>query len=139
MLLGDRNASIDTVLTFHPHFQLGLYMLWLKAPERRKALQLVLGVVRRNVRCSATLRGVHHVPTFYSKFSSFYSQYLHGCSQHTRKVGHTKGILLDHAMILTTCVPNMIISLRGKNLLTEGVNSFLYEQFLIVWKITFIT
>ena len=26
-----------------------------------------------------------------------------------------------------------------KNLLTEGANSFLYEQFLIVWKITFIT
>ena len=30
-------------------------------------------------------------------------------------------------------------SLKGKNLLPEGVNSFLYEQFLIVWKITFIT
>ena len=26
--------------------------------------------------------------------------------------------------------------LKGKNLLPEGVNSFLYEQFLIVWKIT---
>ena len=30
-------------------------------------------------------------------------------------------------------------SLKGKNLLPEGANSFLYEQFLIVWKITFIT
>ena len=28
-------------------------------------------------------------------------------------------------------------SLKGKNLLPEGAKSFLYEQFLIVWKITF--
>ena len=28
--------------------------------------------------------------------------------------------------------------LKGKNLLPEGVNSFLYKQFPIVWKITFI-
>ena len=28
-------------------------------------------------------------------------------------------------------------SLKGKNSLSEGANSFLYEQFLIVWKITF--
>ena len=27
--------------------------------------------------------------------------------------------------------------LKEKNLLPEGANSFLYEQFLIVWKITF--
>ena len=30
-------------------------------------------------------------------------------------------------------------SLKGQNLLSEGANSFLYEQFLIVWKSTFIT
>ena len=30
-------------------------------------------------------------------------------------------------------------SLKGKNLLPEGANSFLYDQYLIVWKITFIT
>ena len=30
-------------------------------------------------------------------------------------------------------------SLKGKNLLPEGANSFLYEQFLRVRKITFIT
>ena len=30
-------------------------------------------------------------------------------------------------------------SLKEKNLLPEGANSFLYEQFLLVWKITFIT
>ena len=29
-------------------------------------------------------------------------------------------------------------SLKAKNLLQEGAISFLYEQFLIVWKITFI-
>ena len=28
----------------------------------------------------------------------------------------------------------METSLKGKNLLPDGVNSFLYEQFLIVWK-----
>ena len=31
----------------------------------------------------------------------------------------------------------MTTSLKRKNLLPEGVNSFYYEQFLIVWKITF--
>ena len=37
-------------------------------------------------------------------------------------------------MVLFNCVPfHMGISLRGKNLLPEGANSFLYEQFLIVW------
>ena len=30
-------------------------------------------------------------------------------------------------------------SLKGKTLLPDGANSFLYEQFLIVWKISFIT
>ena len=30
-------------------------------------------------------------------------------------------------------------SLTGKNLLPEGANSFLYEQLLIIWKISFIT
>ena len=30
-------------------------------------------------------------------------------------------------------------SIKGINLLPEGVNSFLYEQFLILRKITFIT
>ena len=33
----------------------------------------------------------------------------------------------------------METSLKGKNLLSEGANSFLYEKCLIVWKITFIT
>ena len=33
----------------------------------------------------------------------------------------------------------MGISLKGKNLLPEGANSFLLEQFLMVWEITFTT
>ena len=33
----------------------------------------------------------------------------------------------------------MATSLKGKNLLPEGKNLFLYEQFLMVWKITFTT
>ena len=61
-------------------------------------------------------------------------------SQNVEKVMHIKGRLLDQAMILFNCFPfQMGTSLTGKNLLLEGVNSFLYEQFLIVWKITFIT
>ena len=40
-------------------------------------------------------------------------------------------------MILFNCVPfQMGTSFKGKKLLPEGENSFLYEQFLIVWKIT---
>ena len=43
-------------------------------------------------------------------------------------------------MILFNCVPFQNgNSLKGKNLLPEGANSFLLEQFLIVWKITFTT
>ena len=53
---------------------------------------------------------------------------------------HIKGRLLDQAVILFNCIPfQMGTSLKGKNLLPEGANSFLYEQFLIVWKITYIT
>ena len=51
--------------------------------------------------------------------------------QNAEKVTHTKWRLLDQAV--------MGISLKGKNLHPEGANPFLYEQFLIVWKITFIT
>ena len=56
------------------------------------------------------------------------------------KVTHINGRLLDQAMILLNCIPfQMETSLKEKNLLPEEVNSFLYEQFLIVWKIIFIT
>ena len=41
-------------------------------------------------------------------------------------------------MILFNCIP-FGTSLKGKSLLPEGANSFFYEQFPIVWKITFIT
>ena len=61
-------------------------------------------------------------------------------SQIAEKATHIKGRLLDQAMIIFNCIPfQMITSLKGRNLLPEGANSFLYEPFLIVWKITFIT
>ena len=61
-------------------------------------------------------------------------------SQNAEKARHIKGRLLAQAMILFNCVPfQMGTSLKGKNLLPEGANSFLYQQFLIVSKITFIT
>ena len=53
---------------------------------------------------------------------------------------HIKGRLLDQAVILFNCVPFQNgTSLKGKNVLPQGANSFLYEQFLMVWKITFTT
>ena len=65
-------------------------------------------------------------------------QQRHG-SQNVENATHIKGRLLDQAMILLNCVPfQMRTSLKGKNLLPEGANSFLYEQFLVVWKVTFI-
>ena len=61
-------------------------------------------------------------------------------SQNAQTVTNIKGRLLDQATILFHCVPfQMGTSLKGKNLLPLGANSFLYEQFLKVWKITFIT
>ena len=61
-------------------------------------------------------------------------------SQNAEKVTHIKERLLGQAMVLFIYVPfQMGTSLKGKNLLPEGANSFLYEQALIIWKITFIT
>ena len=58
-------------------------------------------------------------------------------SQNAENVTHIKGRLLDQAVILSNWVPfQMGTSLKGKNLLPEGANSFPYEHFLIVWKIT---
>ena len=53
------------------------------------------------------------------------------------KVTHIKGRLLDQAVI-SSIAPlfKMGPSLKGKNLPKEGANSFLQEQFLMVWKIT---
>ena len=57
------------------------------------------------------------------------------CSQNAEKVTHIKGRLLNQAMILFNCVPfQMGTSLKGKNSLR--LDSFLYEQFLIVRKFT---
>ena len=61
-------------------------------------------------------------------------------NQNFEKVKHIKGRLLYRATILYNYVPfEMGISLKVKNLLTEGTNSFFYEQFLKVWKTTFTT
>ena len=63
---------------------------------------------------------------------------INGVARTLQKVTHIKGRLLDQAKRLFNCVPfQMGTSLKGKNLLPEGANSFLYEQFFIVWKITF--
>ena len=46
--------------------------------------------------------------------------------QNAEKVTHTKGRLLEQAVFLFNCVPlHMQTSLKGKNLLPEGANSFL--------------
>ena len=56
-------------------------------------------------------------------------------SQNAEKVTHIKGRLLGQAMILVNCVPfQNWNSLKGKNLLPEGANSFLYWPFLLVLK-----
>ena len=71
-------------------------------------------------------------------FNLCHSVQLH--SQNAEKATHIKGRLLDQAIIFFYCVPfQMGTSIKGKNLLPEGPNSFLYEQFLIEWKITFNT
>ena len=67
-------------------------------------------------------------------------RHIQRCIQNAEKVSHIKGRLLDQAMIIFNCIPfQMGTSLKGKNSLPEGANSFLYEQYLIVWKFTFIT
>ena len=65
--------------------------------------------------------------------SSYFDQvkvkpaYLHqGRSQNVEKFTHVKGKLLDQAVVLFNCAPFQIgTSLKGKNLLLEGANSFL--------------
>ena len=57
-------------------------------------------------------------------------------SKNAEKVMHTKGRLLDPSLILFNCTLfKMGTSLKGKNLLPEGANPFLYEPFLIVCKL----
>ena len=65
--------------------------------------------------------------------------FLHAFFNGVARPMHIKGRLLDQAMILFNCIPFKMGTSLKKNLLPEGANSFLYEQFLIVWKITFIT
>ena len=61
-------------------------------------------------------------------------------SQNAEKVTHIKGRLLDQAV--NTSIVSLLLmgtSLKGKNLLSAGANSFLQEQLLMAWKITFTT
>ena len=61
-------------------------------------------------------------------------------SQNAENSTHIKERLLDQAVILLI-VPLFIMgtSLKGENLLPQGANSFLLEQFRLVWRITFTT
>ena len=57
-----------------------------------------------------------------------------------KKLRTSKGdYWIKHRFSSVVSLFKMGTSLKGKNLLPEGANSFLYEQFLIVGKITFIT
>ena len=63
---------------------------------------------------------------------------VHNGVARTLKNLYIKGRLLDQAVILLIASLFKIgTSLKGKNLLPEGANSFFYEQFFIVVKITF--
>ena len=56
-------------------------------------------------------------------------------SQNAEKVTHIKGSLHGQAVILfNRSLFKMGTSLKRKNILQEGVNSFLQEQSLVVWK-----
>ena len=88
---------------------------------------------------SRQLDNIHRVnPLYLHHVLNGYSLQWH--SQNAEKVTHIKGRLLHQAMILDNCVPfTMGTSLKRKNLLPEGANSFLLDRFFKVWKITFTT
>ena len=59
-------------------------------------------------------------------------------SQNAEKITHIKVRLLYQVLILYNDVPFQIgTSLKRKNWLPKGSNSFPLEQFLVVWEITF--
>ena len=59
------------------------------------------------------------------------------CNGVARSLKKLRTSLLDQTMILFNCAPFQNgTSLKGKNLLPEGANSFLYEDFLIEWTFT---
>ena len=84
------------------------------------------------------INSIIHLSTFVR--SSFYCIHKQprlrgqGRSQNAEKVTHIKGELLDQAVILfISSLFKMGTSLKGKNLLPEEANSFLQEQFLMVF------
>ena len=61
-------------------------------------------------------------------------------SQNAKKLSTSKGDYWIKQNFTSNCAHfQMGTSLKGKNLLPVGANSFLYEKFLLEWKITFIT
>ena len=81
-----------------------------------------------------------HITWMHESWEWTNSQHHQRRSQNAETNTHIKGRLLDQAMILFSFVPFQIgTSLKGKNLLPQGANSFLFEQFLIVWKVNIIT
>ena len=73
------------------------------------------------------------------RLGSWFSMYYNGVALNAEKVRYIKRRLLDQAMILFNCVSFQIgTSLKGNNLLPEEANFFLYDQFITIWKITFI-
>ena len=64
--------------------------------------------------------------------------YCNGVARKLKKLRTSKGVYwIKQWFSPIVSLFKMETSLKEKNLLPEGANSFLYEQFLIVWKITF--
>ena len=65
---------------------------------------------------------------------------LNGVARTLIKLRASKGdYWIKQWFSLSATLFKMEMSLKGKNLLLEGASSFLYEQFLMVRNITFIT
>ena len=65
---------------------------------------------------------------------------LNGVARTLIKLRTSKGdYWIKQWFSLSATLFKMEMSLKGKNLLLEGANSFLYEQLLMVRNITFIT
>ena len=93
------------------------------------------GTVRKS---HITLKVTRHQEDTQGKATNSFNH--NGVARTLNTLMHIKGRLLDQAMILFNYDTfQMGTSHEGKNLLREGANSFLYEQFFRVWKITFCT
>ena len=69
-----------------------------------------------------------------------YFMISNGEARTLKKLRTSKGdYSIKHWFSTISSLFKMGTSLKGKNLLPEGANSFLSEQFLVVWEITFTT